>query len=177
MPRTLRRGLTRLAVALSILTAPSVANALLTVEDTVTPGAGVFHHEFTITNDTADDVAIVSIVDAPLGDPFITGSLVVPAGFLGNYDSGLGIVDFLGDTQVFAVGATISGFEFDSASAPTPGQPSLFTSFVALTVNLDEIRGDVQSRAVQVPEPPSFLLFVLGVLSLWVARKLGTCES
>jgi hypothetical protein len=171
--RTLRGWLTGLAVGLCILTAPSVSSALLVVQDTVTPGVGVFHHEFTITNNTVDDVAIVSIVDAPIGDPFIAGSLVVRAGFLGSYDSGLGFVDFLGDTQLFAVGTTTGGFEFDSAFAPTPGPPSRFAAFEALTVNGDLITGDVQSTAVQVPEPPPFLLLVLGVLSLWVARRLG----
>jgi len=173
VPRTLRAWLTGLAVGLCVLTVPSVSNALLIVEDTVTPGVGVFHHEFTITNNTIDDVAVVSILDAPIGDPFITGSLIVPVGFMGSYDSGLGVIAFLGNTQLFAAGTTTGGFEFDSAFAPTPSPSSLFTAFEALTVNGSFITGDVQSAVAQVPEAPPLLLLVLGVLSLWVARRLG----
>jgi hypothetical protein len=117
VPRTLRAWLTGLAVGLCVLTVPSVSNAVLIVEDTVTPGVGVFHHEFTITNNTIDDVAVVSILDAPIGDPFIAGSLIVPVGFMGSYDSGLGVIVFLGGTQLFAAGTTTGGFGFDSAFA------------------------------------------------------------
>src|SRR5262245_61423202 len=97
----------------------------LTVEGTREPIAGGFHYEFTVNNTSGpEEVAIVTL-NAPLADPLIGGSLATPGGFLGNYDGGLGLVDFIGDTSFFAVGSIISGFSFDSTGSP----PGFFSTF------------------------------------------------
>jgi hypothetical protein len=148
------------------------APAAVTVELTRTPMGGYFHYDVAITNGEAVDLAIVSILDAPLVDPWIDPSLVVPAGFLGSYDGGLGIVDFLGDVGVFAAGTTTSGFSFDSLGSP----PDFFRSFGALGVN-GEAFGDFvlidNPPVAPVPEPSRTLLMLalgLGLLGMLERR-------
>jgi hypothetical protein len=140
---------------------------VLLVEPTVTsPGGGVFHYEFAITNNTLEDVAIVSLVDAPSGDPLIGGSLMTPTGFQASYDSPLGIVDFLADVA-FGIGTTESGFAFDSTAAPGSG---FLRTFEALTVNGTFLTGRVQG----IPEPGTLTLLVRG-LGVWARRRAKAC--
>src|SRR4029434_4598588 len=118
--------------------------------------------EFTIGNSGPADVPIVSITDAPVNDPLIGPSLEAPPGFLASYDPGIGLsfgfVDFLEDTELFAVGTTRTGFRFQSAASP----PSYFTLFEALTIN-----GRLLSGNITVPELGSPLLLAgLGLVAL-----------
>lgn len=152
-----------------LLLCASQARAALIVQSTVTPaGGGLFHYEFSVTNNTIDDVVFVSI-DAVPGDLNIGASLVTPVGFLGSYDSGLGLVDFLEFTDLFAIGTTRSGFSFDSAFGPGAGR---FDTFTALTSNLSALDGPIDTVVVVpgVPEPTTAALLALGVFGLAGSR-------
>lgn len=148
------------------------AHAAVTIELTRTPMGGFFHYDVAITNGEAVDLAIVSILDAPLADPMIGPSLTTPAGFLGSYDGGLGIVDFLPNIDVFLPGTTTSGFSFDSLGTT----PDYFRSFGALGVN-GEVFGDFvlidNPPIAPVPEPGQTLLVLalgLGMLGMFRRR-------
>lgn len=155
-------------IGILLLTARAALGSLL-VSATVTPLGGSFRYEFSITNtmlnSPGEDVVIVSLTDAPPGDSLIEPSLATPPGFIGLYDSGLGIVDFVEDTTNFAAGTTMGGFFFESQSSPGPG---VFSAFSALTVDGDTILGDVKIRVV--PEPGSWLAvgLMLGMLCLFL---------
>jgi hypothetical protein len=152
---------------LAILGATCLAARALTIDGQATAIAGGFHYEFTINNNGPDDVAIVSIPDAPASDPLIAPSLTVPAGFLGNYDSGLGIVDFIGDSDLFTLGTVKSGFSFDSSVSPAAN----FSFFEALTIGGDFVTGPINFRLVGVPDGGSTLLCAfIGLLALGITK-------
>jgi hypothetical protein len=132
----------------------STARASVLVEATVTPLVGSFLYEISIENATVEDLAIVSISDAPIGDPLIGPSLVVPVGFLASYDGGLGFVDFVADTSDFFAGTTTSGFRFESLSGPG----IYFSTFEALSVNGNAYSGLISVRG-EVPEPASLMIW------------------
>lgn len=134
------------------------------VQSNVTPiGGGLFHFEFSVTNNTIDDIVLVS-VDVPTGDASIGATLLAPLGFLASYDSGLGIIDFLEGTDLFSVGTTITGFSFDSVLGPGNGE---FDDFSGLTVNGDTFSGTVETIVVAaVPEPSPVALVALGAAVL-----------
>jgi len=156
-----------LAIALGISLAPWPAMASVVVDATVTPvGGGVFHYEISVTNTEIAELALVSIVDAPLSDPLIDPSLEAPIGFLANYDGGLGIIDLLADSGTFASGSTITGFSFDSLSSPQ----SSFAHFEALTVLGDSVVGDVNFLSA-VPEPTTLALLGLGLAGLATSSR------
>src|ERR1043165_6568316 len=70
------------------------------VHSDITPlGGGLYEYDFSILNTGPEDIVLVTITDAPLGDPLIAGSLVTPPGFLSSYDSGLGFVDFIANVD------------------------------------------------------------------------------
>ena len=169
------RCIARLAIVLTTCIALNNLHATLMVNATVTPtGGGLFNYEYSITNNEVEDVSIVSITDAPFGDPNIDSTLLAPAGLMANYDPGLGIVDFLEDIDLFGIGTTKNGFTFTSAFGPA----SNFMTFEALTVNGNFISGQVQKDIrpdVVVPEPGTIALlaFGLGYLSLIRKRKGG----
>jgi hypothetical protein len=130
------------------------------VEGTVSAaGGGLFHYEFTITNDTPDDVILVSLVDGPTNDLDLAASLVAPPEYFASYDPGLGIVDFLEATELFAAAGSVGGFAFDSSAGPESG---FFTTFEAFTALGDPLGGDV----VLVPEPSTFVLLSAALAAL-----------
>ncbi|OHB74976.1 MAG: hypothetical protein A2W31_11925 [Planctomycetes bacterium RBG_16_64_10] len=153
---------------LLLMIAVPASRASLLVEATVTPLVGSFQYDFSIENTGPDDVVIVSIVDAPLADPIIDPTLVTPVGFFGSYDSGLGVVDFLEDTELFAAGTTTGGFSFQSLSGPS----NSFTVFEALTPLGGFITGSVNQTVV--PEPAALTICCalgLAVVATWRHSK------
>jgi hypothetical protein len=144
----------------------TAVSAELEVEATVLPLPGRFHYEFSITNSSATDVILVSIVDAPLADPLIDSTLMGPAGFLTSYDANLGFVDFLEDVQLFASGTTTSGFSFESLAGP---QSAALHSFEAFDANLELITGMVQTTVV--PEPSNMAAWTVPVMLCLIRRR------
>jgi len=143
-----------------------------TIDGTQQPIAGGYHYEFTIDNTSGPQEVAIITLDAPLGDPLIGGSLTTPAGFLGNYDGGLGLVDFLGDTSLFSAGSITSGFSFDSAGSP----PAFFSTFTALDVTGGVLTGTINFTSV--PEAGStFLPACLGLFALAFLqqKRFATC--
>ena len=137
------RGVLLLVTALGvILTQAAHAGLIVHVHSSPLPG-GLFEYEFSVSNQTPDPLAIVSLLDAPTGDAVLAASLTGPMGFLTNYDSGLGIVDFLEGTSTFGSGSTIHGFSFQSGAAPG----TAFQFIEALNV-----RGDHIPATVTVPD-------------------------
>ena len=168
-----KRHFVVLAIMFTMLTALCSLHAALIVNTTVTPiNNDLFNYDFSITNNDLEDVSIVSIVDAPFGDLNIDPTLVAPAGFIASYDLGLGIVDFLEDTDVFAIGTTRVGFTLTSAFGPVGN----FMAFEALTVNGNLMSGQVQKDVRPdgvIPEPGTMALlaFGLGCLGVISFRK------
>ncbi len=141
LPR-LWRDASLIAGLAALLASPS--NADVIVDASVTPQAGSFLYDISITNTEAEDLAFVSFFDAPGGDPLIEPSLIVPLGFLASYDGILGFLDFLGDTAVFPAGGTVGGFRFQSLSGPDQS----FRMVEAFSVNGTPFAGLVQTTVV-----------------------------
>jgi hypothetical protein len=145
---------------------------LVQVVPTVTQMGGLFHYDYAITNNASENLLDVTIPVLP-GPNTIAGGLVnVPDGFVGSYDSGLGLVDFLanvdmsGNPVVFGMGQTISGFSFDSPLAPGP------STFQALTESGNTLFG---STAAPAPEPGSFALLGAAATSgVFALRRRAT---
>jgi len=139
------------AVAFASLFAITVAGAQVVVTPAISSAAGITTFDYSITNNTLTDLVIVSIsVPAIPGAVF---DLAAPVGFLTSFDSGVGIVDFIADTESFGAGATQSGFLFSSRF---PAGPAAFT---ALDAAGTEITGSTVSAVV--PEP--------GAIAWWLA--------
>lgn len=131
------------------------AFAEIHVDAVVTPVGSSYRFDIAVRNDSTEDVALISLVDAPTADPLIGSTLVLPTGFQGSYDAGLGIVDFLADTGIFAVGQEILGFRFDAQTF----DPGNFVSFEALGVQGTLFTGSIRYRppVVGVPDGGSTL--------------------
>jgi hypothetical protein len=149
----------------------------LSLTGTVTPQSGSFLYQLVIANAGPDDYSLVSIVDAPPGDPLIAPSLTTPAGFLGSYDSGLGIIDFIEFTDFFAAGTSIGGFSFESLAGPI----GAFSMFSALTTLGGPASGDITWKVqpgTSVPEPEGGLIPILAVgLGLIAASRMKRRSS
>lgn len=158
-----------LFLAAALLAPSALAQFILDAE--VTPLAGAFRYDLTFRNQTAEDVAIVSILDAPLADPLIGPSLTTPPGFLASYDDGLGFIDFLEDTLLFGAGEVVGGFSFDSLAGPDAS----FSAFSALSVLGNEFTGSIQIRPgnVVIPEASTALAAagVAGCLLIHAVRR------
>jgi hypothetical protein len=166
MPITLlQKRLRALLLALFACGMVHSAHATLIVNSTVADlGGGKFHWDFSITNPGPVDIALVSLITAPIGDPFIGSSLSAPPDFLALYDDLLGIVDFVeGATVGFAAGTTAEFFGFDSAAGPGAG---FFNTFTALDVFGNELTG-----SVRIPEPVGLSLLALGGLLVGVSSQ------
>jgi len=160
IPQTLTRNLIGVTIGLCILMLSSTVHADVIVDATVSPIPGGFHFDYSITNNESEDLVIVSIA-GPAGDPLIGPTLTAPGGFLTSYDSGLGVIDFIGDTSAFLVGMTTIGFGFDSAFSPVP------TTFEALTISGQKIVGTTQAPGGgPIPEPSTMLLIGSGLIGL-----------
>lgn len=160
-------GLTLAVCAVSCLF-PHAAHAGLFVDLSAVPlGGGTYQYDVSVSNNGPEDLAIVSLTDAPLGDALIAPSLTAPAAFSTSYDSVLGFVDFLADVS-FAAGTTVSGFSFLSTAVPTVS----FTSFEALTIQGDLLSGQVRYPRMNVPDTGSSLVALsFGLAALRIARR------
>ncbi len=113
------------AGALCALGRPGMARAdLVTVTPSVTFSSGLYHYDYTITNNGPTDLLDVTLQVLP--GPSTIQNLSVPDGFLGSFDPGLGLVDFLGNVDMnglpvdFTPNSTLDGFMFDSPYKPSP---------------------------------------------------------
>ena len=121
------------------------AQAQVTVTPTVTQNGSLFHYDYRIMNGVTDDLSIITLEGLPMQNDAVK-NLMVPNGFVGSFDSGLGLLSFLEGTQAFSVNTTFSGFGFDSLFGPVDG------TFSALDINGTEFRGNTLIAAA-VPEP------------------------
>ena len=153
------------ACALALSTS---ARAQVSVSETLTPAGSLFQYNYTVANNTPDDIFILTLGNLPTG-PNAVQNLAFPTGFQAAYDSGLNLVSFLpdlGSSSVFAAGTTLSGFSFQSPYKP------LGTTFSTLSLN-GEVTGNV------TPEPGAVPL-LCGVLATGLAfrrrvRASGHC--
>ncbi len=145
--------------ALGLLSQAHAASLLINVATTNL--GSTYQYDFTISNTGSTDIPIVSIGDAPIGEPLIGSTLTTPAGFAGSYDGGLGKIDFLGNTQSFTAGSTFSGFSFQSAAAPG----TAFTSFSAFDNN------GTPATVTVVPEASASILAMAGLVALAAKRR------
>ena len=123
-------------------------------------GGGLFQYNVSVTNTDPDDYVRVSLLNGPLNDTFIVPN--APFGFMASYDSGLGIIDLLEDTDLFAAGSTKGLFTFQSM-----GDPGFsFTGFEAQKIN-----GDIFNGVTTVPEPSRGVLCMAGFSMLMMIRK------
>ena len=158
----------RIALSVLLLVAPLFAQTTwgnTIVSRTATPlGGGIFQYDFSISNSGPDDVVLLTFTDAPVSDPLIAPSLTTPSGFLASYDSGLGLVDFLADSDLFAAGTTKGLFSLQSSADPSTN----FKAFEALST-----MGDIEHGTINgVPDAGSTLLMAsLGLMALALARK------
>lgn len=166
-------GLSRLLLAFLLLIPTHAAIAVPMLDATVSPiGGGAFHYEFSVTNDTVADLFLVTITDAPLGDPLIAATLTAPAGFLASYDSGLGLLDFIADIALFFPPGITSGFAFDSLSSPAANF-GLFDAFSLADFPVP-ISGQVNIvQVAPVAEPGIGTLFAIALAGLTGVRRLN----
>lgn len=163
MIMTLRPGQTAKSVALAgalcalLSSGAARAQGTVSVTPTVTGGGALFHYSYTVTNATAEELAIVSF--PTLGNAAVTNT-AAPAGFFTSYDSGNGFISFAPDqsgTGMFAAGSTVGAFTFDSPFGAVP------TQFSALDVSGNEITGTTLAPA---PEPSALATLTAGGLAL-----------
>lgn len=139
------------ATLLALLPAAAVHGGVL-LTGTVTPLGGSYRYEASVHNPDLEDYFLVSLTDAPVGDPLIDASLTTPPGFVGSYDTGLGIVDLLSDFESFAPGTTSGPFSFESLSDPGQAFASVQSAFFnPATQDIETVNGTV--RWTVVPEP------------------------
>ncbi|MCI0538382.1 MAG: hypothetical protein L0Z50_24505 [Verrucomicrobiales bacterium] len=154
------------AFILTLCLVAQTVSAQLDIDLTATPLIGKFQYDFSIFNNGPEDVVIVNINDAP-NDPLIDATLTAPAGFQADYDAGVLIVSFLGDSDLFAVGNTYDGFSFQSLAAPGAN----FGTYDALTVSGNFLAGDVDLVSAVPESGNTFLTASLGLLALALVQK------
>ncbi len=136
----------------------SLANAQTpTVTGTSSFSSGLYRYNYTITNNSPNELIDVAIhINS---GPVL--NLTAPIGYTTNYDVNLGLVDFLENTSVFATGTPVSGFFFDSPLAPTR-----FGVFDALTADsLGNSASYSGTTLAPSPEPGSLALMGAAALS------------
>lgn len=177
------RNLKQFAAAIALITAAGGAQAQLAVDANVTASGGLFHYNYTITNNNAlDDLFDVAIHVNPTSNAVF--NISTPTGFKSAFDPGLGLVDFVEDTNVFASSTPISGFSFDSAYGPASG--AFDGNFLSVgNGQIYTVTGTTLTPTSPVPEPGSatFLISAGIATMLWFGRRpwhkrtLGNAEG
>jgi hypothetical protein len=150
-----------------VLAALSSEANQITLDAVVTRLPDGVRYDLVVNNSTLEDLVLISLLDGPLGDDRIGLTLSVPPGFLANYDSGLGIVDFLGDSEVFGAGTLLKGFSFETSPTAVLG----LDSFEAISVQGAIYRGNVNITAVPESGPGLATLVLLGGVFGHVFRR------
>jgi hypothetical protein len=149
-------------------------HAQLTVQPTVSFSSGLYNYNYSISNQSAFDVSIITLSGFfPAADA--VQNLSAPAGFLASFDSGLSLLSFIEGTQSFSAGLTFGDFTFDSPYAPVAG------SFEAIDITGDFLVGSAQvpgGSASAVPEPSTTALIgAASLLGLIAFRKFSSRKS
>ncbi|MEP6809065.1 MAG: hypothetical protein ABI992_02390 [Chthoniobacterales bacterium] len=165
-----RRGL-RWLVVLSLCLAgfwfgsanSASAQVLVTPVVTFNMGTGIYTYTYSVTNNSANTLAIISFGASPAA-AFTIQNLSSPMGFLSTYDSGNGLISFLEDNnpatlQSFAPGTTVSPFSFTSTFGPGAA------TFQALDIFGNTFTGVTQAP---VPEPGVLALCMLAIPTLGI---------
>jgi hypothetical protein len=143
-----------LLCALLLLPATTArANHLVTLSSVVTfnSALSLYTYNYSVTNNTADPVAVVSFGVFALPDAVLNPA--APSGFNLFFDAGLGQVDLVEDTQTFAPNVTVSGFTFQSAFAPNP------SAYTYVNANTGQaFSGGTTLAPTVIPEPGTLTL-------------------
>jgi len=163
------RSVQRACGALGLLAVAGAARAQILVTPSVTFASGLYSYDYTIANNSSDDIYDIAINVTPGAGTIL--DLTVPTGFLGNYDPGFGIVDFLSDSSVFGAGTALGGFTFESPLPPAP------STYAALTLDITTF-GPTQSP---VPEPglPALIAGIgsVGLIGWRQAKRRGMAQK
>jgi hypothetical protein len=144
--------------------------ALITVTPTVTPEGSLYEYDYSVINNSGDDLPVLDITVAP-GTVIL--DLTAAPGFDDAYDPVLGLVSFLENTSVFGPTA-ISGFIFESPLAP--GATTFNATLLDANFNVSTLGGPTVGpvAATTTPEPGYFPLLAFGVpLFLFLRRRSG----
>jgi hypothetical protein len=172
MPHALQRGRILVGALLLTLGTLGAADAQIIVTPTITLVSGLYHYDYSITNNTGADLFALDIAvspDAAAGTQVIR-NLAAPVGFTTSQDSVLGIVSFLEDTGTFST-TPQNGFMFDSPLAPAS------STFTGNLVPSSTSPGPIstqggRTRAPVTPEPGSLAVFgALAASGLLAVRR------
>lgn len=168
-PSQLQKGRLWHGIVLFLATSTFATADQVVVAPTVTPIAGGYEYSYTITNNTPDDPFII---DIPVpADPAAVTDLTAPVGFTAAFDSGLGLVSFLEDTNFFT-STPQSGFFFDSPDGP--GSVTFQATVISTdTGGLYTVSGPTMAP---VPEPAYLSLCILPVLA-WLQMRRRSRRS
>ena len=159
-------GIIASLTALIALLAPLPAQAQVDVHGTYSFASNIYSYSFTVVNNTADDVLLVT---ARLPDrTFVVMNPSAPTGFSLNYSEADGnsngvpdaYLDFLAD-DIFAPGTTTGPFTFDTST------PEFGFVFEGLNSTGDSVTGNV----TVAPEPATLALLLPGLMSAGIAIR------
>ena len=136
-----------------LLLFPTGAHAQVVTPTVTTLAGSIYHYNYSIKNTSADDLFDVTIhVRAGAGQIF---NVMAPIGFRASYDSGLGLVDFVENTNTFVTNQAISGFTYDSSLAPNPS--TFDANFAPPAGGITTTSGSPSLRW-QYPRRPAYIL-------------------
>jgi hypothetical protein len=156
-------------LALSIIASAIAQASTVVVTPVVTPNGALFQYDYSISNGTADDLAVLDIAVTP---GVTIQDLTAPNGFDTAFDSGLGLVSFLENTASFGP-APLSGFIFDSPVAPAA---TTFTAtlFDPNTLDVSTVSGSTQGPVVPEPSELAPCALAGAALLFWRKRLLAS---
>jgi hypothetical protein len=163
-------------LALLALGAITPVHAQLTVEPSVTASAGMFHYNYTVSNNTASDISVITLAGL-FSAPNAVQHLVAPTGFGALFDPGVSLLSFFEDAQSFTAGGSFGGFMFDSPYAPGAGTYEAISIFGDVTNGRATVPSSIPTISA-VPEPSTYAA-VGGLLlvALVAQRKLRPFAS